>query len=289
MILANITVTPATSNPRQSSGRSTQSPVSKYCPHFPKNLTLNPRFPLPPPLPGSNVTSSPQQACSYATGFTNAQKLHEAVLVGPGLTDLNLALKNYFKSTRTYSYFAQRAAGQLEYQGLPELPTVRATLLAFGFMPVSATIQLSEIGSLNIALISCGDASDPTKSDKCPNPPPKNAAILYGSVMLRIHDVAINGVPLNVGDHCQTATPFDLDLVGVPPSYIVSALHGVLTGTVTVPQFTGCANGSDDLDSIFDATVSGPNNFIKVNQAVYCSPTVPPPNECPPAIPPPKH
>jgi hypothetical protein len=211
------------------------------------------------------------------------------VLVGPGLTDLHLALKNYFKSTHEYTYFQQRAAGQLEYHGLPELPPVRATLLAFGFMPVSATIQLSEIGSLNIALISCGDNSDITKTDKCPNPPPKNAAILYGSVMLRIYDVAINGVPLNVGAHCQTVTPFDLDLLGVPPSYNVPDLHGVLTGTVTVPQFTECANGSDDLDSIFDATVSGPDNFVKVNQAVYCSPTVPPPNQCPPRKPPPKH
>jgi len=172
---------------------------------------------------------------------------------------------------------------------LPQLPPIRATLLAFGFTPVSATIQISEIGSLNIALIACGDLSNPNKSDKCPNPPPKNVALFFGRVTLRIYDVAVNGVPLNVGAHCQTATPFDLDLVGVPPSYIVSALHGVLTGTVTVPKFTGCANGSDNLDPIFDATVSGPGNFVKVNQAPFCSPTVTPPNGCPPKIPPPKH
>jgi uncharacterized protein DUF6801 len=251
------------------------------CIPFPSGLKLNPRFPLPKPLPGSRAFHQPQKACAYSTGFTNARKLNEAALVGPGLADLNLGLTTYTKFTSKYSYLQQNAAGQLEYHGRPMLPPARATLLAFGFVPVSATLQISEIGPLNVALISC----TPTK--KCPNPPPKNVALFFGLVSLHISDVDVNGVPLNVGPHCQTATPFELKLTGVPPTYNVSLIHGVLTGTVTVPPFKGCNDGTENLDPIFDATVSGPGNFVKITQAPLCSPKVD--IGCPPAKPVPKH
>jgi hypothetical protein len=251
------------------------------CQPFPKHLTLNPRFPLPKPLPGSHFIHAPQLACAYSAGFTNARKLNEAALVGPGLTDLLIALKEYTKFTSKYGYILNDGAGQFEYHGQPVLPPARATLLAFGFVPVSATIQISEIGSVNISLISCA----PTK--QCPNPPPKNVALFFGLVSLRISNVDVNGVPLNVGTHCQTATPFTLALTGLPPSYNVSAIKGVLTGTVTIPKFSGCNDGSENLDPIFDATVSGPGNFVKVTQGALCSPGVG--GGCPPPKPIPKH
>jgi hypothetical protein len=255
------------------------------CLPFPKGLKLNPRFPLPKPPPGSRATHASSHACAYSAGFTNARKLNEAALVGPGLADLKLGVTTYSKTDAGYIYIQVRAAGQLQYHGLPELPPARATLLAFGFEPVSATIQLSEIGSLNVALISCAPVKKP-----CPNHP-RNVALFFGLVSLRIYDVAVNGVPLNVGPHCQTATPFELALTGVPPSYNVPAIHGVLTGTVTIPPFTGCANGTDNLDSIFTASVSGPGNFAKVTQAPLCAPLphLPPPPGCPPVKPKPKH
>jgi len=251
------------------------------CLPFPKNLQLNPRFPLPKPPPGSVASHQSQPACAYSTGFTNARKLKEAALVGPGLVDLRLGLTTYTKFTSKYSFIQQDVPGQLEYHGLPVLPPARATLLGFGFVPVSATIQISEIGSLNLALISCA----PEKN--CPNPPPKNVALFFGRVSLRISNVDVNGVPLNVGSHCQTATPFDLVLTGIPPAYNVSLIQGVLTGTVTVPTFSGCKNGTEDLDPIFDATVSGPGNFVKVTQAPLCTPQTG--FGCPPAKPVPAH
>jgi len=251
------------------------------CLPFPKNLQLNPRFPLPKPLPGSSVFHQPQVACAYSTGYTNARKLNQAALVGPGLTDLRLGLTTFAKFTPKYSFIQQEAAGQFEFHGQPVLPPARATLLAFGFVPVSATIQISEIGALNVALISC------TPAKICPNPPPKSVALLFGLVSLRISDVDVNGVPLNVGTHCQTATPFDLILTGLPPAYNVSLIKGVLTGTVTIPPFKGCNDGTENLDPLFDATVSGPGNFVKVTQATLCSPQVG--NGCPPAKPIPEH
>jgi hypothetical protein len=255
------------------------------CLPFPKHLKLNPHFPLPKPLPGSHVFHQKQNDCVYATGFTNAQKLNGAALVGPGLSDLLLGLTTYLKNTPQYNFLQQDGPAQFQYHGKPELPPIRATLLGFGFMPVSATLQLSEIGSLNIALIAC----TPTKPKfKCPDNP-SHLALILGSVTLHIHDVAVNGVPLNVGSHCQTVSPFDLKLEGLPPAYDFLHLKGVLTGTVNIPQFTGCADGSDNLNPIFDATVSGPGNFAKVTQAPFCAPSVPPPNGCPPLKPHPVH
>ena len=251
------------------------------CLPFPSGLKLNPRFPLPKPPPGSVASHQSQPGCAYAAGFTNARKLNEAALVGPGLTDLKLGLTTYTKFTNKFSYFQQNVAGQFQYHGRAVLPPARATLLAFGFVPVSATIQISEIGSLNLALISCA----PTKN--CPNPPPKNVALFFGRVSLRISNVDVNGVPLTVGSHCQTATPFNLVLTGIPPAYNVSLIKGVLTGTVTIPPFKGCSDGAEKLDPIFDATVSGPGNFVKVTQALVCTPQTH--SGCPPAKPIPKH
>jgi hypothetical protein len=256
----------------------------KKCLPFISGMKLNPIFPLPRPLPGAHRSYFPEKACANSTGFTDARRLDEAALVGPGLADLVLGIPAFFKSIPpSYGYVYQKATGRFEYQGLPELPPARATLLAFGFMPVSATIEISEIGQVNVALVSCG-----TGTKLCPHRPLLNRALFYGLVSLRISDVSVNGMPLNVGPHCQTATPFDLELTGVPPAYNISRIHGVLTGTATIPPFSGCANGPDNLDTIFNATVSGPGNFVQVTQAVPCF-SSPPGPVCPPRKPIPVH
>jgi len=243
------------------------------CQPFPGHLRLNPRFPLPQPPPGSRVFHQPQPACGYLAGFAHLRKLAVAVPVGPGLSDLRLGLTTYTNFNHSYSYLQQDEAGQLEYHGLPEFPPARATFQAFGHIPVSATIHISELGSLNLAVISCMPAP------KCPNHPAK-AALFFGRVTLRISDVEIDGVPLDAGPHCQTATPFNLALTGLPPAYNVSRIQGALTGTATIPPFKGCASG---LDPVFTTSVSGPGNFVKLIQAPLCTPETG--HGCPPAKP----
>jgi hypothetical protein len=276
--LARIAVT--RSAPSKTRGSGADNPAK--CQPFPKHLRLNPRFPLPKPLPGSKAFRQPVKGCSYAAGYTNARKLKEAALVGPGLTNLHLGLVSYTKFTKAYNFLQQNVAAQLEYHGKPELPPARATLLGFGFVPVSATLQISETGSLNAAFISC----TPNPGGKCPKVAVVRA-LFFGRVTLRIYDVDVNGVPLNVGPHCQTVSPFNLELVGLPPAYNPATLNGVLTGFVTIPKFKGCANGVENLDAVFDATVSGPGNFVKINQAPFCTPI----NKfgCPPVKPKPVH
>ena len=79
--------------------------------------------------------------------------------------------------------------------------------------------------------------------------------------------VLVNGAPLNVGNDCHTVRPFPLVLTGVPPYSLDDG--GVLNGTITVPSFTGCGVG-ENLDPIFNATVSGPGNFVQLTQGNLC-------------------
>ena len=82
--------------------------------------------------------------------------------------------------------------------------------------------------------------------------------------------VKVNGVPLDVGSHCETP-PFDAILTGssaTNPPYSVQ-IGGPLTGKVTIPHFKNCGSG-EKLDPIFNAAISGPRNFNLLTQGVVC-------------------
>jgi hypothetical protein len=256
--------------------RSSSRSATRYCPPLPKGgLKPNPRFPFPQPPPGSSVFHAPFHGCAHVEGFSDVRKLNGASLVGPGLTNLDIAV-NLILNERD-NYFQQDSAGVLWYHGLHEFPPAKATLLAFGFMPVSATLQLTEIGNVNA--YSVGPALPSTCHKPCPT-----VTTVSSRLQLRIYDVTVNGAPLNVGPHCQTG-PFDSVLTGrsdsSPPYDIIEG--GPLTGTVTIPSFTGCGVG-ENLDSIFTASVSGPGNFVKFTQGPVCQPG-PPVQLCPPQKP----
>jgi hypothetical protein len=84
-----------------------------------------------------------------------------------------------------------------------------------------------------------------------------------GSVNVRISNVLVDQVPLNVGPNCHSAVPMHLNLVGLSPKYTLFQ-GGPLNGTVTVPPFTGCGTGGDNLDPLLTGMISGPGN--KINQ-----------------------
>jgi hypothetical protein len=55
------------------------------------------------------------------------------------------------------------------------------------------------------------------------------------------------------------------------PPYTLDS-GGQLTGTVEIPQFTGCGTGGDDLDRLLTASISGPGNFVRLFQGALCKP-----------------
>ena len=233
-----------------------------FCPPQPKGgLKLNPKFPIPKPPKGSQtIKPPPEPGCAFIVGYSNVQKLKGAALVGPGLSNLAVAVKEFVKQP---NYFQEDSAGQLEFKPCPTckiqhaLPPSKATFLAFGFVPVSATMQLTEIGTINIISIGAGFSL--------------TSNTVWSQVSLRVHDVKVNGVPLPVGPHCGASKPILLKLSGDPTGHPPYALQtgGPLTGNITIPKFTGCGVGQN-LNPIFNASIAGPKNFVLLTQGPPC-------------------
>lgn len=236
---------------------------TRFCPPLLKALKLNPRFPPPPPPPGSVIdhSSGLPPYCAYATGFSDVQKLNGAALLGPALTNISPFLNSIFNAKD--NYFQQDSAGELSYHGLREFPPAKAMFLTFGFVPASALMQLTETGTVNIVTVGPLEACN--KSACKPT-----ITTVSSRVRLRIHDVTVNGAPLNVGPHCQTA-PFNVILTGSsasnPPYSFTTG--GPLTATITIPLFTGCGVG-ENLNTLFNASISGPGNFTLLTQGPVC-------------------
>lgn len=233
-----------------------------FCPPQPKGgLKLNPKFPIPKPPKGSQTLHpDPEPGCAYIVGYSDVRKLKGAALVGPGLSDLAVAVKEEVKQP---NYFQEDSAAQLDFKPCPTckivhaLPPATATFLGFGFVPVTATLQLTEIGTINI--ISIGNDSALISNT------------VWSEVSLHVHNVKVNGVPLPVGPHCQASKPILLKLDGDPnghPPYSLAG-GGPLTGNITVPSFTGCGV-TENLNPIFNASISGPKNFTLLTQGPPC-------------------
>ena len=260
-----------------------------YCPPFPvkTGFPFNKRFKFPKPPTGATKLPSqpPQQGCAFIAGFTNVQKLDGAALVGPGFGNIQKN-RRVLVDNKGKGYIQIDSSGKLYFKPCPGsapqckaiagLPPVHATFLSFGFVPTTATLRITQVGTLNI--VSVGTNSALTFST------------VQSLVSIRVEKVLVNGTPLNVGSNCHSVKPFVLKLTGKPPYSLGDG--GVLSGTVNVPPFTGCGVG-ENLNPIFNATVSGPGNVAQLTQGTLCVdwpvagnfPTA----GCPPNVPKPRH
>lgn len=84
---------------------------------------------------------------------------------------------------------------------------------------------------------------------------------------IRLSDVKVNGVPLDVGPNCHTSTPAVIRLAGPYQGFTSS---GKVPGLVDLPAFTGCANGNDVLNPLFNGLVAADGNTIVANIKYKC-------------------
>jgi hypothetical protein len=256
--------------------------------------------------------SSPLLGCAYLVGYADVAKFHEAALIGPAangsapgaLLDVDTYGTNLSEVHGTLQLFNCTAA-QLNYHNQFIFPPAKTTFLTFGFVPVTAVLQLSEatwpsppkenprcykgnLGTtkpvhLTSPLIS---VFTDTNTNVALGEPVLNTGTTYLSI--HVSQVAVNGVPLNVGSLCGVPGPVKAVLVGhgkdvpEPEGYTVAG-GGPLTGSVTIPNFTHCGVG-ENLDSLLTSGISGPANFQLMTQGVLCVP-VPGRQGCPPAVP----
>ncbi|MEV2243305.1 DUF6801 domain-containing protein [Streptomyces sp. NPDC049970] len=221
-------------------------------------------------------TGDPEDAANmvaYVTGYANVTKLD-------GATRFPVACGNITQGAQWPSmedgvlHFYQYSTVDLEYRGKPQLPPASGTFLTFGFMPTTATLEMTQIPTgtdadgVRIPNIESDLAILPTSS--------RNRTTITLDLMLRLRDVEVNGVPLDVGSNCRTSKPFKLTLEGLgtwgPDGLVGYTLvsGGELTGSVTIPPFSGCG-ATEDLDDIFTASLSGVPNYVKQVQGAPCA------------------
>jgi hypothetical protein len=212
---------------------------------------------IPPMAPGLAT------GCSYVRGYSNVAKLGAGARVDTAL--MNIALGNF--EIQDGNLLVQRNLGDMPHGGFP---ATRASFLAFGFMPISATMELVQVGDIPVTLVAQG------------GPPFLYWIGVDAAVEIRVTDVTVNGVPLDVGPNCRSAEPMTVQLVGGTPDYTNIFLGGPLHGVATIPPFSGCGV-TEDLDPLMSGSVSGPDNYIKMHQGNVCTPVDP--WFCPPVEP----
>jgi hypothetical protein len=221
--------------------------------------------------------------CGYITGYSDVRKLYGAALLQPkkpakpGLVNVDFAERHKFVKGKLVVF----STGELYYLGKHQLPPITATFLAFRFVPVTATLQLTELTPIKIVSVSGVTA-------------PPFPITVHATTTLSVHvsDVKVNGVPLPVGAQCGTAKPVTLTLIGrgdntIPPKGYTVSTGGPLSGTLAIPRFVKCGV-SENLDPLLTGSISGPGNFAKITQGKLCGPSQPADWACPPPVPKPK-
>jgi hypothetical protein len=222
--------------------------------------------------------------CGYITGYSDVRKLYGAALLQPkrparpALANIDFAYRHVFK----HGQLIEHSTGELYYQGHRELPPVRSTFLAFGFVPVTASLTVTELRPISIRSVSGVTA-----------PPYPITVRATTTVAIGISDVDVNGVPLAIGPHCRPVSTARLTLIGqgdntIPARGYTVPTGGPLTGRLTIPAFTDCGV-TENLDPLLTGSISGPGNFVLMTQGKLCAPSEPQNWTCPPPVPKPIH
>ncbi len=242
------------------------------------------RLKLPKGCGHIKVVGTGVATCGFITGYADVLKLYGAALLQPrrpaqpGLVNVDFAERHVFKHGKLIEY----STAELYYGGRHELPPVRATFLAFRFVPVTATLSITELTPISIVSVSGITA-----------PPYPISVRATSTVSISVSNVDVNGVPLAIGPHCRPASSVRLVLIGngdntLPPKGYTVPTGGPLTGRLTIPPFTGCGV-TENLDAVLTGSISGPRNFVQMTQGKLCGPSQPQNWSCPPPVPRPIH
>ncbi len=176
-----------------------------------------------------------------------------------------------------------------EITGTTMMPPSKVTILGFGFIPITATMELlppdyrtgNHIIDVNGTVISEPDGSSTVTTRL--------------EVFGKLSGVTVNGVALDVGDDCVTGEPIVLSLRGEKYDMFNGGVLRTdpnapdpLYRGFTLPTFSGCGV-KEDLDSLLSGMSSGPGNqaCVGVSQISIDGSPIPPERKCPNVDPPP--
>ena len=164
-----------------------------------------------------------------------------------------------------------------------EMPPIIVRTVAFGAMPVEATVQISQARDAEGLPIPLSlKQIDRTRTLNGVFGRYLSDAEAAGEMNVRLTGLVADGVPVDVGSRCFTSKPGALNLVGKgygpevpkpvdPRIYYSGALGGRLTGTIDLPRFVGCGTGSEDLSPLVSGMVSGTGNPVKLQVSMISS------------------
>jgi hypothetical protein len=119
------------------------------------------------------------------------------------------------------------------------LPPATASFNEFGFIPVTATAEFIQVGAAT------GKASLT-----------KNTVSVTSHDTMRITSLVVAGLPIPVGQNCQTRTPATVSVTSQPGFKVLKG--GKLAGTYTLPRFSHCGLAT----LLINLTIPGPNNTL---------------------------
>ncbi|MEV6443623.1 DUF6801 domain-containing protein [Amycolatopsis sp. NPDC051716] len=146
-----------------------------------------------------------------------------------------------------------------------------ATFLAFGFVPVTATVEFLPHDYRNSKMIEVGGGLY-TGDD--------NEIWLTTQlfVMGRVSNVKINGVPFDVGPDCVTEHDIELHVSG---HYDPFATGHIKDPNFKLPGFRDCGSGGQDLSPLLTGMSSGDGNEAKIDTYNLNGCTEPDHTKCP--------
>ncbi|MFC7217696.1 DUF6801 domain-containing protein [Streptomyces polyrhachis] len=227
-------------------------------------------------------------ATSYVVGYANVQKLKGAALLPLSCVQIDYPPKIDFpfvpegcdadldmSDCEANLIIASEGITWFEHKGKLRTAPTQASFLAFGFAPVTATVQLEQVGesSLTTKLRFPLDFSNSS-----------GAADIDVPFIIRTSAASVNGTPINIGPGCRTSGPAYSRNANPGPGgqararvsgfavgdfgYTLNG-GGMLSGEITIPPFIGCGKDGEYND-LFTALVSGPGNRVKASQGLLC-------------------
>lgn len=155
-------------------------------------------------------------------GASRTTKLESDIKVGPG------------------ELVAQVDVLESTFEGELRLPPSPGYFVMFDFMPSTATVDFLPAGPV-LGVIESGKV-DATSE-----------------LFIRLRDVTMADVPIDVGPRCRTITPAKLELKSDPG--FNPLVGGTMRAVFTIPPFSGCGV-TEPLDDLFTGVVSGVNNTV---------------------------
>ena len=228
---------------------------------------------VPPPPCADTCVITPTPTGEFLRAFTNdgAFALGQNTVAKAKLTfDIPTTLLHTFSyidvlqdSTDIFSVDAYVTPSPGQTQPLGSFAPIRVSTLAFGSIPVTATVHLSQsvlktgyLQPLKIvdstSIVNSVSVTAPTK--------------VSGELTLQLSDAEVDGTPLNLGPDCGTARPVTINLTGTAPEYSGPVVGGILRGSAEIGAFARCGTDGDDLNPLLTALFSGPTNPLIMAQ-----------------------